>query len=112
MPYSLPTGLSSSFQNFVQIISNLLVENWDKWQEARLVRAPVWGPWSQSSRMSTGVPGAALSPRPDQGVILGSNPSTASASLVMLRKLLILLSSSVPICQEDCGSSCEAQDRV
>ena len=35
---------SSSFQNFVQIISNLLAEeNRDKWEEAQLVCLPTWG---------------------------------------------------------------------
>lgn len=92
VPYSLLTGLSSSsFQNFVQIISNLLAEeNRDKWEEAQLVGTPVRDPCGQSSRMGAGLSGGSLSPRPAQGGVLGSNPSTASASLVTLRTSLIL----------------------
>lgn len=92
VPHPLLTGLSpSSFQNFVQIISNLLAEeNRDKWEEAQLVGMPVRDPCGQSSRMGTGLSGGSLSPRPAQGGVLGSNPSTASASLVTLRTSLIL----------------------
>lgn len=42
MPFHWPFFFS--FQNFVQIISNLLAEeNRDKWEEAQLVRLPAWG---------------------------------------------------------------------
>ena len=46
--------------------------------------------------MGTGVSGGSLSPSPAQGGVLGSNPSTASASLVALRKSLILLNLGFP----------------
>ena len=81
MPFHWPFFFS--FQNFVQIISNLLAEeNRDKWEEAQLVRLPAWG--------AAGVSAPPHSP----GRLLGSNPRWASP-----RKSLSLLSLGVPIRQ-------------
>lgn len=53
---------SSSFQNFVQIISNLLAEeNRDKWEEAQLVRTQGGCSWSEQ-QLGTGVGGASRRP--------------------------------------------------
>ena len=78
---------SSSFQNFVQIISNLLAEeNRDKWEEAQLVHLLTWG-WLWHLCDSP-------SPKPAQGGVLGSNLSLSSS-----RKSLSLLSLGIPIRQ-------------
>ena len=53
MPFHWPFFFS--FQNFVQIISNLLAEeNRDKWEEAQLVRLPAWGAAGRRTRRALG----------------------------------------------------------
>lgn len=100
-PCCLLTGLpTTSFQNFVQIISNLLAEdNRDKWEEAQLVR-------EEHTRVRTVdgpvLSGTSLSPRLAWRGAVGSNPRSASTrgrvtSRVTGRKSLNPLNLGFPV---------------